>query len=156
LVLAVVVLLVVTLVVFFLMRLLPGDPVLLYISQDQFSRVTPEELAAVRHQFGIDRPIIVQYFYWVSGLLHGDLGKSIFSSATVSEQIGSALPITIHLGILAWIISHLIAVPVGMVCAARRGTWIDTFLTVMANIGITAPAFWVGILLIYLFVFESI
>lgn len=151
LMLAIAVLIVVTLVVFFLMRLLPGDPVLLYISQDQFTSITPEELAAVRHQFGVDRPIMVQYFNWVSGLLHGDLGKSIFSSATVAQQISSALPITFHLGVLAWIISHLIAVPVGMVCAARRGTWIDTFLTVMANIGITAPSFWVGILLIYLF-----
>jgi len=151
LLLAVVVLILVTLIIFFLMRLLPGDPVLLYISQEHYSRITPEELAAARHHFGVDKPIIVQYFNWISGLSHGDLGRSIFSSATVSEQIGSALPITIHLGLLAWIISHVIAIPVGIVCAARRGTWVDTLLTILANLGITAPTFWVGILLIYLF-----
>jgi peptide/nickel transport system permease protein len=151
LILAVIVLVLVTLVVFFIMHLLPGDPVLLYISQDQYTSITAEELAAARHRFGVDRPIIIQYFSWISGLTHGDLGKSIFSSATVSEQISSALPITVHLGALAWITSHLIAIPVGVVCAARRGKWVDTLLTIMANIGITAPTFWVGILLIYLF-----
>jgi peptide/nickel transport system permease protein len=149
--LAVAVLILVTLILFFLMRLLPGDPVLLFMSQDQYTKITPEQLEVARHQYGLDRPVIVQYFSWVSGISRGDLGKSIFSSKTVAEQIQDALPITLHLGATAWIISHLIAIPVGVVCAARRGRPVDAVLTVLANIGITAPTFWVGILLIYLF-----
>jgi len=147
----VVVLIIATAIVFLIMRLLPGDPVLLYISEDEFSTVTAEELAALRHEFGVDKPIFAQYIDWVTGLVRGDLGTSIFIGTKVTEEIGASLPITLHLGAVAWIVSHIIAVPVGIICAVRRGKWIDTVLTVMANIGITAPVFWVGILLIYLF-----
>lgn len=149
-----VVLALITLIIFLIMRLLPGDPVLLFISQERFEQITPEELAAARHQFGIDRPIIVQYFDWLSGLVRGDLGKSIFTGAPVTQEIARALPISLYLGMLAWLVSHAIAVPAGVVCAVRRGKWMDTVLTVLANIGITAPIFWVGVILIYIFGFS--
>ena len=149
--LALVVLILATLVVFVIMHLLPGDPILLYLSQDAYSKFTPEELANVRHEFGLDKPVILQYFDWVWGVLQGDLGKSIFRNTRVTGEIGDALPITLYTGILAWIFSHAIAIPAGIICAVKRGKWIDTVLTIMANIGITAPSFWVGILLIYLF-----
>jgi len=151
LLLAIVVLALATLVVFIIMHLLPGDPALLYLSQDALSRFTPEELALARHQFGLDKPVILQYFDWLSGVLRGDLGKSIFRSTRVTEEIGDALPITLYTGFLAWLVSHAIAIPAGIICAVKRGKWMDTVLTIMANIGITAPSFWVGILLIYVF-----
>ncbi len=151
LILAIVVLMLAPLVVFVIMHMLPGDPILLYLSQDAYSKFTPEELTTARHEYGLDRPIIVQYFDWVWGVLHGDLGKSIFRNTRVTAEIGDALPITIYTGILSWMVSHLIAIPAGIICAVKRGTWIDTVLTVLANIGITAPSFWVGILLIYVF-----
>lgn len=151
LLMALLVLLLATFIVFIIMHLLPGDPVLLYLSQDAYSKFTPEELATARHEFGLDKPVVLQYFDWLSGILHGDLGKSIFKSTQVTEEIGDALPITLYMGLLAWLISHAIAIPAGIICAVKRGKWIDTVLTVMANIGITAPQFWVGILLIYIF-----
>lgn len=153
LIVAVAVLILVTLIIFLIMRLLPGDPVLLFISQDQYEEITIEELEAARQRFGLDRPIIVQYFDWFGGLARGDLGKSIFTGAPVTQEIRRALPISLYLGMLAWVFSHAIAVPAGVVCAVRRGKWTDTVLTVLANIGITAPIFWVGVILIYIFGF---
>jgi peptide/nickel transport system permease protein len=154
LIVAVAVLVLVTLIIFLVMRFLPGDPVLLFISQDKYAQITPEELAAARHQFGVDRPLIVQYFDWLGGLAHGNFGKSIFTGAPVTREIARALPISLHLGMLAWVFSHIIAVPAGVICAVRRGKWVDTVLTVLANIGITAPSFWVGVILIYVFGFS--
>jgi peptide/nickel transport system permease protein len=148
---ALVVLLIITAVVFIVMHLLPGDPILLYLSQDTVTAFTAEEIVAARHEFGLDKPVIVQYLNWLSGVLRGDLGESIFRSTKVTEEIGNALPITLYLGMLAWVISHVIAIPAGVICAVKRGKWIDTILTITANIGITAPQFWVGILLIYVF-----
>ena len=133
------------------MRLLPGDPILLYLSEDEFGTISAEQIEILRHEFGLDKPLLTQYFHWISGLMHGDLGKSILQNNTVSEELGAALPITLHIGILSWLLSHLIGIPIGILCAVRRGKWVDTILTVLANIGITAPIFWVGILLIYLF-----
>ena len=139
-----------TLIVFLIMRLLPGDPILLYVSQDEFTRITsPEEIAALRAQFGLDKPLLIQYVNWIAGVVHGDLGESIFMGTTVAEEIGRALPVTLHLGIVAWVVAHLFGVPAGVITAVRRGRWSDTVLTTLANIGITAPIFWVGILLIY-------
>jgi len=137
-------------IVFLLMRLLPGDPILLYVSQDEFSRITSaEEIAAIRQQFGLDKPYHLQYIDWIGGVLRGDLGRSIFLGISVSDEIRRALPISLYLGIVAFIIAHLFGIPAGVICAVRRGRWADTFLTVLANLGITAPIFWVCILMIY-------
>jgi peptide/nickel transport system permease protein len=133
------------------MHLLPGDPILYYLTQDRFTQATPEEIADLRHQFGVDRPIIVQYFDWLNDILHGDLGRSVSRRVPVNDLIKQALPISFYLGALSFIISNAIAIPIGIISAARRGKWSDTVLTVLANIGITAPTFWVGVILIYLF-----
>ena len=147
---AIVVLILVTFIVFALMRLLPGDPILVYVSQDEWSRITShEEIDALRHEYGTDRPIIVQYVDWLWGVVRGDLGESIFLGTEVKEEIGRALPKTLYVSSIAWIVAHLFGLPAGIICAVRRGKWQDTVLTLLANIGITAPIFWVGILLIY-------
>ena len=147
---AIVVLLLVTLIIFALMRYLPGDPVLLYISQDEWSRMTSqEEIDALRHKFGTDRPIPVQYVDWLGGVIRGDLGDSIFLGTKVTKEIARALPKTLYVGLVAWIVAHLFGIPAGIICAVRRGKWQDTVLTLTANVGMTAPIFWVGILLIY-------
>lgn len=149
---AVFVLILATFVVFLIMRLLPGDPVLLYVSQDEYTRMTSvEEIEALRHEFGLDKPLLLQYVYWIGGVTRGDLGKSIFMGTTVGSEIARALPISIHLGLVTWFISHVIGPVAGTICAVRRGKWSDTVITVLANIGICAPIFWVGILLIYTF-----
>lgn len=149
---AVLVLLLATCIIFCIMRLLPGDPILLYLSQDDYSRMTSEEeIAALRHRFGLDKSLPRQYVDWISGVVRGDLGDSIFWGTTVKEEIARALPVTFHLGIITFILAQFIGIPAGVICAVKRGKWSDTVLTVFANIGITAPVFWVGILFIYLF-----
>lgn len=149
---AVFVMLLSTIITFCIMRLLPGDPILLYVSQDEYSRTTSQEdIDALRKKFGLDKSLPRQYVDWIGGVLHGDFGESIFFGTTVMEEIGSALPITFYLGIITFILANLIGIPAGVICAVRRGKWSDTLLTLLANIGITAPIFWLGILLIYFF-----
>jgi len=146
----VVVIILTTFLLFVIMRLLPGDPILLFVSQDEVADMTSDaEIEALRHKFGLDKPIPRQYIDWLWAVLHGDLGESIFWSTTVLTEIERALPITLYLGIIAWIFAHAIGIPAGVICALRRGKWIDTVLTVIGNIGITIPIFWLGILMIF-------
>ena len=153
LILGILVLFLVTVLVFVVMRLLPGDPLTLYISQSQLSlgQMTQEQLDALRHQFGLDKPLPIQYVDWINGVLHGDFGKSVFYNTEVGTLIAQRMPITIYLGIMAFILSSILGIIFGVVCAVRRGTWIDNVVTIIANVGITIPSFWVGILLIYIF-----
>jgi peptide/nickel transport system permease protein len=139
--------------VFLVMRLLPGDPLTLFISQSQMSSgmLTADQLAQLRHKFGLDKPLLLQYIYWIGGVLHGDLGTSIFYTTAVSTLVKERMPITLYLGVLAFIFSSVLGVLFGVVCAVRRGKWLDAVLTVVANVGITIPSFWFGILLIYVF-----
>jgi len=151
LILAVIVLFLVSLFVFLAMRLLPGDPVLMYMSASSVQEITEEQLDEVRHQFGLDKTLPMQYFDWITGVFRGDLGRSILNRSPVIQEILRRLPITFHLGVLAFIIAIVIGIPAGVLCAVRRGGWLDNFVTTLANIGITVPVFWLGIILIYVF-----
>jgi peptide/nickel transport system permease protein len=139
----------VTIIVFFTMRLLPGDPILLLVTATEQQEYTEEQIVKLRHEFGLDKPLIFQYFEWISGLLHGDLGMSILNRQPVLQELLRRLPITLHLGVLAFIIGHIIGVPAGIISAVRRGSWIDNVVTTLANLGITVPNFWLGIMLMY-------
>lgn len=151
LLIGVLVLLLVTILVFMVMRLLPGDPLLLFVSQSNMSTFTPEQMAELRHQYGLDKSLPLQYIDWIGGVLQGDLGESIFYRQDVGYLVSKRLPITIYLGVWSFAISAFFGISFGVICALRRGKWLDTVVTLLANIGITVPAFWVGILLIYLF-----
>ncbi len=146
-----VVFLLVTMAVFFVIRLLPGDPILVLMSPEEMGRTTEDQIAALRHEFGLDRPLGVQYVYWLSDVVRGDLGVSVLFRTDVTSEVLRRLPITLHLGLLAIIISGILGILLGVASAVRRGGWIDTVVTVLANLGITVPSFWLGILLIYLF-----
>ena len=148
---ALVVLVIITFLVFGIMRWLPGDPILLYLSSDSYRITDKAEIARMRHEYGLDKPIPVQYVDWVKGVLQGDLGKSITKGTTVNEELARAVPVTLYLGLISFIISQLIGIPLGILAAVRRGTWIDNTILVFANLGVTAPIFWVGIILIYVF-----
>jgi peptide/nickel transport system permease protein len=137
--------------VFFAMRLLPGDPILVIMTPEEMGRVTDEQLTALRHEYGLDRPMWIQYMDWLSDILHGDLGDSLIYRTSVMSEISKRLPITLHLGVLAIIISGIVGVLLGVVSAVKRGRWLDTVVTVTANLGITVPSFWLGILLVYIF-----
>jgi peptide/nickel transport system permease protein len=150
----IIVLLLLTFLIFLAMRLLPGDPVLMYYAQGDVSNFTTEQLEAARAEYGLDKPLLAQYFAWTLNLFKGDLGKSIFYREKVTTLILERMPVTIHLGILAILSGAIIGITFGVICALRRGKFIDALLTFVANIGITAPGFWVGILMIYLFALQ--
>ena len=150
-ILAVIVLILVTLMVFFAMRILPGDPIYMIMTSGEMSNVTEAQIQAIRHEFGLDKPLLVQYINWISGIFRGDFGTSITQRRSPKQMIGAAVPITLNLSLLAFAVSLLIGIPAGVVCAVRRGTWIDTVVTILANMGITIPIFWLGTMLIYLF-----
>ena len=148
-----VVILIVTILVFCLIRLLPGDPLLVYLTQQQFNDAAfdPAQLALLQHRFGLDKPLPVQYINWVRDMFHGDFGESITLQQPVSRLIAKRLPVTLHISIIAALFATIVGISFGTICALRRGTWLDTVLTFLANIGITVPSFWAAILLIYLF-----
>ena len=148
----VVVLFIMTLIVFFSMRLLPGDPLTIFMGQQASSGgMSEEQLEGMRHFYGLDKPLVVQYFSWLGGIFTGNLGKSIYYRQDVGRLLRDRFPITLHLGLTAWVAATIIGTFLGVLAGIRRGTWIDTVSTAVANIGITVPIFWLGILLIYAF-----
>jgi peptide/nickel transport system permease protein len=148
---AFVVLILVTIIVFLAMRILPGDPILLLATKQSAQSMTPEAIAYLRHENGLDKSLPLQYFDWLGNVFKGDLGRSILSKVPVAYEMSKRIPITLHLGLLAFLLSLIIGIPAGVICAIRRNTWWDSTLTILANIGITMPVFWLGIMLMYLF-----
>ncbi len=149
------VLLLVSILIFLFMRLLPGDPLYLFIDPTSVSQLTHEARQALMHQYGLDKSLPAQYFSWIGGVLHGDLGVSSSTNGeSVNKVIASRIPTTFYLGTLAFVFGSVVGITLGTVCALRRGKWIDTVLTVIANIGITLPSFFAGILLIYIFTYK--
>lgn len=147
---ALVVLIIVTLIVFFVMRLLPGDPLIIYVAQTaQLEAISPEMLDKLRKEFGLDKHILVQYLNWIWGVVRGDFGTSVFYREKVGKLMLERFPVTLHLGLLAFSLSAILGILVGMLSAIRRGRWLDKILTPLTYIGITIPVFWLGILLIY-------
>jgi peptide/nickel transport system permease protein len=140
--------------VFGIMHWLPGDPILMYMSSDTYHSHTQAEIDQLRHEYGLDRPVVVQYVDWLGHAVTGDFGKSIIRGTTVGAELKQALPVTLYYGVVAFIFAHLIGIPLGIVCAIRRGKWLDNAITALANFGMTIPVFWLGILLIYLFVYK--
>jgi peptide/nickel transport system permease protein len=142
-----IVVILVSIIVFFSMRLLPGDPIkMLVIDQEEF---TEEQIDLMRQEFGLDKPLVVQYFYWIGDLLQGDMGTSIVHRTPVRDEIFKRLPVTIYLGSLALVVGFLLGIPAGIISAIRRGKWIDTVVVTLSNIGITIPVFWLGFILMY-------
>ncbi len=146
-----VVLLFITMLVFLLVRLLPGDPILMYMTQQNMEILSADQIESIRHDLGLDRNIAVQYVDWLGHVVRGDLGKSIISRTSVAHEIAQRLPVSAYICGIAFVLGTLIGVPLGVIAAVRRGRWEDSFLTGFGNLGITVPTFWLGILLIYLF-----
>jgi peptide/nickel transport system permease protein len=142
----------ITLIVFFAMRLLPGDPIIIYIGRGQMSSALSEEgMEKLRHEFGLDKPIMVQYFKWVSGVVRLDFGDSFVYSMPVRTILWERLPVTINLGLYAFVFSTLLGIMGGLLAAVKRGQWADRIVTPLSYMGICIPVFWLGILMIYVF-----
>lgn len=141
------VLFLVSIIVFMLIRMIPGDPVLIMLGEE----ATLEVRAALRHELGLDRSIPVQYAVWVGRVIRGDLGRSIRTHQPVLEAIIQRLPVTFELTLLAMAISLSSALPVGIVAAMSRGSRVDMVSTAAALVGISIPNFFLAIVLIYVF-----
>lgn len=140
-----VVLFIVSFLSFSLIQLIPGDPAAAMLDL----QATPEEIQAVRHELWLDRPFVVQYGHWFGNLLHGDLGVSTMYREPITSLMADRLPITLYLSALAFVMSTVLGISFGIICAIKRGGLIDQSLSVLANIGIAIPVFWLGILGIY-------
>ena len=135
---------VVSMLVFGLQLLLPGDPASVMAGEERDEEV----LAQIRARYGLDRPIPVQYANWLWNVLHGDLGESMRLSSPVSDLVLAKLPVTLQLGGMAFIIACLIGIPMGVLSAVRKDGFWDYAANAVALWGLSTPNFWLGILLI--------
>jgi peptide/nickel transport system permease protein len=135
-------------VVFVIMRVIPGDVTLLILGGDQTGRIDPQQLAAMRHQLGLDQPIAVQFGTWLWGVLRFDFGTSLWTGQPVLQEVLLRLPLSLEVAILATVVSVVLAVPLGMLAAVRQDSWVDYVIRVVSIGGLAIPSFWVGILVI--------
>jgi len=134
--------------VFVILRLLPGDPAALMLSE---AGASAEAIAELRADLGFDKPLIVQYGQYLVNLAHGDLGTSLFARRAVVTVIAEQLPSTIGLALAAMLIATILGAALGILAAVKAGTWIDSAATALAVTGVSVPIFWSGLLLIWLF-----
>ncbi|MBE3138365.1 MAG: ABC transporter permease [Actinobacteria bacterium] len=137
----------VSLIIFLVMELTPGDPAILALAAD----ATPETLAAYRHEMGLDLPLYKQYFRFIKGIFTGDFGRSYQTRRSITEDLSTAIPITLVLTFLSIAISSVIGVFVGVISAVNRETLLDDTIRIVVLAGVSIPIFWLGLLLIYYF-----
>lgn len=137
----------VSLIVFLLLRLTPGDPAVVMLGE----RATPDTVALLREQMGLNRPLYVQYFDFLGHILRGDLGRSIISHAPIREELAQRFPATAELVFFAMIWGMLVGIPAGVLAAIKRNSFFDFASTVLALLGVSIPIFWLGLMLIYVF-----
>lgn len=134
--------------VFCIMRVLPGDPAALMLSEGGGSA---ESIAALRADLGLDAPLLVQYRRYLFDVLRGDLGVSLFTQRSVVATIAEQLPSTIELAVASMLVAILLGTTIGIVAAVKHGTWLDSLGTTLSITGVSIPVFWSGLLLIWLF-----
>jgi len=144
-------LLITSVLVFGLLYLLPGDPVTAMMSG---SGASAEVIALLRHQLGLDQPVYVQYWRFLSNALRGDLGQSISSHRPVTDMIAQLLPSTLQLAGAAVLVAVLAGIPLGIVAAVYRNTWVDRLAMLVAMAGVSMPQFWLALLALFLFSFR--
>lgn len=138
---------IVSMMIFGLQQLLPGDPATIMAGEER----DPEVIEQIRKQYRLDQPIPLQYVYWIKGVVSGDLGESMRLKEPVSRLVAQKLPVTLQLATMAMLIAILIGVPAGIISAVKKGTAWDYLVNVISLWGISTPNFWLGILMIFLF-----
>ena len=141
------VLLGISLITFVLLQVVPGDPVALMLEK----RADPETIAKVRKEFGLDLPYYVQYLNFIKGAIHLDFGTSYFTKEVVTDALIRCFKVTVKLACMSFIFASVIGIPCGIFAAVKRGKGIDTVVMVLSIVGVSAPAFWVAIILQILF-----
>lgn len=137
----------VTVLIFSIMQAMPGNPVDLMVD----TRVTAEKVAELKAQWGLDKPPILQYFYWLSNILRGDFGTSISIKQDVTDLIMQRLPFTLMLTGAALVVEYLLAIPLGLWAAVKKGKAVDKALTLSTIVLWSMPQFWLGVLLMLVF-----
>jgi peptide/nickel transport system permease protein len=146
-----VVIFLISLATFVIMRLLPGDPVRLLLGEGAV-RISEEQIEAIKHKWGLDRPYHEQYLLWVSNMFRGDFGDSLIRTGVpVRQMIFEAIPVTLKLNLMALAVSLLIAIPAGIVAGVKRNSLFDYAATVGSTIGVALPNFWISLMLIVVF-----
>jgi peptide/nickel transport system permease protein len=138
---------IVTFIVFILLHIIPGDPILTMLGSES----NPQQVEALRAQLYLDQPLTNQYGHWLFNAFRGDFGKSLYYNTGVMELMASRLPITLYLSTIAMIISALLGILAGIVSAVRRGGPVDSAITLFANLGVAIPVFWLAVLAVYFF-----
>lgn len=136
-----------SIIIFFIMRVVPGDPVLAMIGAD----APQAQINAMRQELGLDRPLFMQYASWFGGVLRGDLGTSLVINRPVTGLVLERFAVTLHVALASLIVAFIIALPAGVVSADNKGTFIDHFCRFVALIGVSMPNFWLGLLFIAFF-----
>jgi peptide/nickel transport system permease protein len=139
--------LLVTAVTFLLLNLLPGDVATAILG----NQATPAAIEQVRVELGLDQPLVMRYFHWLAGLMQGDLGRSYITRVPIMEQIVDRLPVTLELMLLSQGIALLLAIPAGVLCAYKAGSWIDRLVSAAALFLLAAPVFITAIVLMFIF-----
>ncbi len=137
-----------TVVAFFLIRMVPGDPIETLAGE---RGITPERYALLVHEYGLDKPLLTQYWYYVTRVFHGDLGTSMISATPVLNEFRTLFPATLELAVCAMIIALVVGLPAGVVAAVKRNTLVDQGVMGGALIGYSMPIFWWGLLLVMFF-----
>jgi len=138
----------VSVLIFLMIRLIPGDAVQILLGAN--SEVTPAQIQVLRHKLGLDLPLLAQYSSWLGQTLRGHLGQSIWTGAPVTQEIFARLPITLELTVFPLLLAGLLAVPLGVFIAATHNSGTERLIRFLTIAGITTPAFWLGTLFIYL------
>ncbi len=139
----------VSVLIFLMIRFIPGDAVAIMLGAN--TDITPDRVENLRRQLGLHLPMHVQYWEWLKGVLQGDLGRSVWTGTPVSREISARLPVTLEITGLALLLALVLSFPLGVLAARARGTAGDVIVRVVAIVGLTLPSFWVGVLLLYLF-----
>jgi ABC-type dipeptide/oligopeptide/nickel transport system permease component len=148
---AVIVLLGVSLLTFMMMHLLPGDPVQYLFAQTQGDPPSPVQIEEMRRQLGLDKPVYQQYVYYIGDALRGDLGRSIFLKRNVLDIITDNIRYTLELTFVGLVLTMVMGVVLGVIAAAKHGTWLDSLTMIFSLIGLSMPYFWLAVLLVLLF-----
>lgn len=138
----------VAVVVFFLMQMIPGDPVELKMLGDGSGDFSPEQLMAERERYGLNKHPVLQFIDWGYGIIRLDFGVSILTDRRVSEDIAIALPLSFQIALMSTFFATILAIPLGTLAALRQDTWVDYLVRIFSIAGIATPSFWLGIMMI--------
>jgi len=135
----------ITVLIFLVMRVLPGDPVSVVFGQESFNTLSPADKERFRSDLGLDQPLHIQYLEWMAAVARGDFGRSFWRNDTVRDLLARRGPITVQIALMAIGISWLIGIPIGIMSATRHGSWQDHVVRVLATLFLAVPSFWLGV-----------